>query len=217
MMKMRTDIKGTSRSGRSRRASGLLSIIEAGRYNDRVKRRFSRTLFILFGVILLVGCAKRIQPLWISKVAMIREPIGAEEIFRLPDGDRISFHELLSDVEPSSVIFMGENHDQIEQHHCQVRTLQGLIEKKSNVVLGMEIFERSQQSILDQWTEGKLTEEEFLKEVSWETTWGMDYNLYKGLLDEAKTRRLKVLCLNIERELVRKVGQQGITGLSPED
>ena len=217
MMKMRTDTKGTSRSRRSRRASGFLSIIEAGGYNDRVKHCFSRTLFILFGVILLVGCAKRIQPLWISKVAMIREPIGAEEIFRLPDGDRISFHELLSDLEPSSVIFMGENHDQIEQHHCQVRTLQGLIEKNSNVVLGMEIFERSQQSILDQWTEGKLTEEEFLKEVNWETTWGMDYNLYKGLLDEAKTRRLKVLCLNIERELVRKVGQQGITGLSPED
>jgi uncharacterized iron-regulated protein len=217
MMKMRTDTKGTSRSGRSRRASGLLSIVEAGGYNDRVKRCFSRTLFILFGVILLVGCAKRIQPLWISKVAMIREPIGAEEIFRLPDGDRISFHELLNDLEPSSVIFMGENHDQIEQHHCQVRTLQGLIEKNKDVVLGMEIFERSQQPILDQWTEGKLTEEEFLKEVNWETTWGMDYNLYKGLLDEAKTRRLKVLCLNIERELVRKVGQQGITGLSPED
>jgi hypothetical protein len=45
----------------------------------------------------------------------------------------------------------------------------------------------------------------------------MDYNLYKGILDEAKTRRLKVLCLNIERELVRRVGQQGIAGLSPED
>ena len=45
----------------------------------------------------------------------------------------------------------------------------------------------------------------------------MVYNLYKGILDEAKTRRLKVLCLNIERELVRRVGQQGITGLSPED
>ena len=81
----------------------------------------------------------------------------------------------------------------------------------------MEIFERSQQPILDQWTEEKLTEEEFLKEVNWETTWGMDYNLYKGVLDEAKTRRLKVLCLNIERELVRRVGQQGIAGLSQED
>jgi uncharacterized iron-regulated protein len=187
-------------------------------YNDRMKHFFSWTLFILlFGVILLVGCAKRIQPLWISKVAMIREPIGAEEIFRLPDGDPISFHQLLNDLEPSSVIFMGETHDQIEHHHSQVRILQGFIEKNRDVVVGMEMFERSQQPILDQWTEGKLTEEEFLKEVKWETTWGIDYNLYKGILDDAKTRRLKVLCLNIERELVRRVGQQGITGLSPED
>jgi uncharacterized iron-regulated protein len=183
-----------------------------------MKHFFSWTLFILlFGVILLVGCAKRIQPLWISKVAMIREPIGAEEIFRLPDGDPISFHQLLNDLEPSSVIFMGETHDQIEHHHSQVRILQGFIEKNRDVVVGMEMFERSQQPILDQWTEGKLTEEEFLKEVKWETTWGIDYNLYKGILDDAKTRRLKVLCLNIERELVRRVGQQGITGLSSED
>jgi len=148
---------------------------------------------------------------------MLREPIGAEEIFRLPDGDPISFHQLLNDLEPSSVIFMGETHDQIEHHHNQVRILRGLIEKNRDVVVGMEMFERSQQSILDQWTEGKLTEEEFLKEVKWETTWGMDYNLYKGILDKAKNHRIKVLCLNIERELVRRVGQQGISGLSPED
>ena len=182
-----------------------------------MKYCFSGSLFLLFGVILLAGCAKRIQPSWISKVALIREPIGAEDIFRLPDGDPISFQDLLNDVEPSSVIFMGENHDQIEHHHSQVRTLQGLIEKNRDVVVGMEMFERSQQPILDQWTEGKLTQEEFLKEIKWETTWGMDYNLYKGILGEARTHRLKVLCLNIERELVRRVGQQGISGLSPED
>lgn len=182
-----------------------------------MKHFSSWTLLILFGVILSVGCAKRIQSPWISKVATIREPIGAEEIFRLPDGDLISLHQLLSDLEPSSVVFMGETHDQIEHHHSQVKILQGLIERNRDVVVGMEMFERSQQPILDQWTEGKLTEEEFLKEVKWETTWGMDYNLYKGILDEAKTHRLKVLCLNIERDLVRRVGQQGVAGLSPEE
>jgi uncharacterized iron-regulated protein len=182
-----------------------------------MKHFFLWTLTVLFGVLLSVGCAKRIQPPWISKVAILQEPIGAQEIFRLPAGDPISFHQLLNDLDPTPIIFMGETHDQIEHHHNQVRILQGLIEKNRDVVVGMEMFERSQQPILDQWTEGKLTEEEFLKEVKWETTWGMDYNLYKGILDEAKTRRLKVLCLNIERQLVRRVGHQGITGLSPED
>ena len=182
-----------------------------------MKHFFSWTLIILFGVTLSVGCAKRIQPSWIAKIAMLREPIGAEEIFRLPDGDPISFHQLLNNLDPSLIIFAGETHDQVEHHHNQVKILHGLIERNRDVVIGMEMFERSQQPILDLWTEGKLTEEEFFKEVKWETTWGMDYNLYKGILDEAKTRRLKVLCLNIERELVRRVAQQGITGLSPED
>jgi uncharacterized iron-regulated protein len=182
-----------------------------------MKQCLSWTLMILGCVILYVGCAKSIQPPWISKVAMLREPIGAEEIFRLPEGDLISFHQLLKELEPASVIYMGETHDRIEHHHNQVTILQGLIRKNRDVVVGMEMFERSQQPVLDQWTEGKLTEEQFLKEVKWETAWGMDYHLYKGILDEAKNRRLKVLCLNIERELVRRVGLQGIAGLSPED
>jgi uncharacterized iron-regulated protein len=182
-----------------------------------MKHFLSTTLLILFGMILFVGCAKRIQPLWISKVAMIREPVGAEEIFRLPEGDLISFLQLLNGLESASVVFAGETHDQIDHHQNQVTILRGLIGKGKDVVVAMEMFEGSQQAILDQWTEGKLTEEEFLKEVKWETTWGMNYHLYKGILDEAKIRRLKVLCLNIERELVRRVGQHGIAGLSPED
>ena len=105
---------------------------------------------------------------------MMREPIGDEEILRLPEGDLVSFPQLLNALEPSPVVFMGETHDQTNHHQNQVRILRGLIEKGKDVVVAMEMFERSQQSILDQWTEGKLTEEEFLKEVKWEITWGMD-------------------------------------------
>jgi uncharacterized iron-regulated protein len=81
----------------------------------------------------------------------------------------------------------------------------------------MEMFERSQQPTLDRWSQGLLTEEEFLKEVDWDTTWGMDYELYKGILDAAKTHHLKVLCLNAPRDLVKKVAGNGMQGLSPED
>ncbi len=148
---------------------------------------------------------------------MLREGIGVEEIFRLPEGMRVSLQQLLEDVESSPVIFMGETHDQIAHHDNQARTLRGLIERNKDVVVAMEMFERSQQPILDQWTAGTLTEEEFLKAVRWESTWGMDYNLYKEILDEAKRHQLKVLGLNIERELVRKVALHGVTGLSPKE
>ncbi len=148
---------------------------------------------------------------------MVRQPVGTEEIFRLPDGSLISFPQLMDDLEPTSVVFVGETHDQFQHHQNQVRILRGLVEKGKDVVVAMEMFERSQQPTLDRWSQGLMNEEEFLEEVQWEATWGMDYTLYKGILDEIKSRRLKVLGLNIEREIVRRVGQHGIAGLSQED
>ena len=175
-------------------------------------------LFVLMGTPLLSGCVKKIPPPpWVAKISGMQEPIGSEEIFRLPEGERIPFSELLYDLDAARVIFVGESHDQIEHHQNQVKVLQGLLEKGKEVVVAMEMFERSQQPILDRWSQGLLTEEEFLKEVQWEKTWSMDYELYKGILEEAKNHHLKVLGLNIPRDLVRKVAQNGIDGLSPAD
>ena len=78
----------------------------------------------------------------------------------------------------------------------------------------MEMFHRSQQPVLDRWSQGGLTEREFRKETNWDMTWGIDYQLYKGILDEAKNHHLKVLGLNVEREWVSNVAKNGIKGLS---
>ncbi len=173
---------------------------------------------LLLGGFVLSGCVKRpTPPTWVSKILIMNQPIGEEEIFILPEGDKISFSQLIDDLSRTRVILMGETHDQVEHHRIEMKVLQGLLEKGKDVAVGMEMFERSQQPILDHWSQGLLTEEEFLKEVNWDTTWGMDYNLYKGILDEIKGQHLKVLGLNIERDLVRKVAHSGIGGLSLED
>jgi uncharacterized iron-regulated protein len=164
------------------------------------------------------ACAgKAPLPPWVSKISILKAPIGPEEILKLPEGDQITFVQLLDDLSRTKVIFVGESHDQIEQHQIQVKIIQALVAKGKDVVIAMEMFERSQQPILDRWSQGLLTEEEFLKEVQWETTWGMDYELYKGILDIAKAHHLKVLGLNVPRNLVRKVAENGIEKLSPED
>jgi uncharacterized iron-regulated protein len=144
-------------------------------------------------------------------------PGSLEQIFRLPEGERISFNQLLDDLDRARVIYVGESHDQIEHHQIQVRILQEFITRGKKVALAMEMFEKPQQSILDRWSKGFLTEEEFLKEIEWETTWSMDYHLYKDILNEVKNHHLKLLGLNIQKEWVRKVAQNGLENLSPED
>ena len=175
-------------------------------------------LLVLVCGVLFSGCAgKAPLPPWVSKISMIKTPIGPEEILRLPQGDPITFAQLLDDLDMTRVIYVGESHDQIEHHQIEVRIIEGLLAKGKDVVIGMEMFERSQQPILDRWSQGFLTEEEFLKEIQWESTWGMDYELYKGILDMAKSHHLKVLGLNVPRDLVRTVAENGTTKLSSED
>lgn len=173
---------------------------------------------ILVCGVLFSGCVGKASLLpWVSKIFMIKAPVGPEEILKLPEGDPITWVQLVNDLNRTKVIFVGESHDQIEHHQIQVRMIQELVAKGKDIVIGMEMFERSQQPILDRWSQGLLTEEEFLKEVQWESTWGMDYELYNGILDEVKKHHLRVLGLNVQRDLVRKVAQNGIKGLSPED
>lgn len=142
---------------------------------------------------------------------------GAEEIIKLPVGEKIHFQQLSDDLQGARVIFIGESHDQVEHHQIQAKVIKDLLARGKEVAIGMEMFEKSQQPILDKWSNGALTEEEFLKEVQWEKTWSMDYRLYKPILDEAKNHRLKLIALNVQRDLVRKVAQNGIEKLPPED
>jgi len=183
-----------------------------------MKPRFQLAFVFLFALFLLVGCVKRPPaPPWVSRIQALAPPIGPEEIFKLPEGETISFAELMEDLDSVKAIFVGEVHDQSEHHQIQLKILQGLLDGGREVVLGMEMFQRFQQPILDRWTQGLFTEDEFLHEIQWETTWGVDYNLYQGILNAAKAHHLKVLALNVQREMVRKVAEKGIDRLSSED
>jgi uncharacterized iron-regulated protein len=165
---------------------------------------------------LLFGCV-RTHGEWTSRFLSLRDPIGPEEIYRLPEGEKISFVQLSEDLRAARVVFLGEVHDQLEHHLIQRSILQEMVNRGKAVAVGMEMFERSQQPVLDHWSQGLLTEDEFLKAVDWDKSWAMNYALYKPILDEARKHGLKVLGLNLPRDLIRKVAGNGIDGLTDED
>jgi uncharacterized iron-regulated protein len=154
---------------------------------------------------------------WVLRASTMEEPMGSDEILKLPKGIPISFDQLLDHLQTARVIFIGESHNQTEHHRIEVRILQGLLERGKKLVLAMEMFERSRQPVLDRWSQGFLNEEEFLRQVKWDATWGMDYGLYRSLLDEARDHHLKVLALNLPKDIVRKVAQKGLEKLLPEE
>ncbi len=125
-------------------------------------------------------------------------------------GRSIERGELFRDlVAKTGVVLLGESHTNVDHHRWQLHTVAALHGGGGNVVIGFEAFPRRLQSVLDDWIDGKLTDEAFLKASEWRQVWGYDAALYMPLFQFARLNRIPMIALNVERNLVAKVGQQG--------
>ena len=113
------------------------------------------------------------------------------------------------------VVLLGERHDNAEHHRWQLHTIAGLHARQPNVVLAFEMFPRSVQPVLDQWTRGELTEAQLLERTRWTQVWGHDPQLYLPIFHFARMHRVPMLALNVDRRLVRRVGEQGWDAVPP--
>jgi uncharacterized iron-regulated protein len=155
-------------------------------------------------LLLLCGCAGRtVTSGWSGSV------------LRTQDGEIISFASLMDELREADVIYVGENHDNPDHHAMQLRVLQELRRAGVDFVLGMEMFQVEDQEKLDRWRAGELSDEE-LQKVFWES-WRMPWDMYAGIFHFARQQRLRLVGINIPREVVKKVARSGFASLSPAD
>ncbi len=130
------------------------------------------------------------------------EVLQAEQVFERLAGTRI--------------VLLGEAHTTASHHRWQQYMLSALHSRNPRLIVGFEMLPRRVQAALDAWSKGKLTETEFLEQAQWQKVWGYDADLYLPLLHFVRLNRLPAIALNIDRELVSQVGQQGWRALSDE-
>ena len=139
-------------------------------------------------------------------------------IVHLPTGIIVSEEEMLAAVTDMRIVYVGETHDNPASHRVQLAVLKAMAERWPGVVsLGMEMLTPAQQPVLDRWVAGELSEKEFLKEVDWYSTWSMDFDLYRDLLLLARDRRIPVIGLNADKDLVKAVGRKALDELTVEE
>jgi len=132
-------------------------------------------------------------------------------------GGLLSMDELVDRLSDARVVYLGETHTSSEDHKIQLSILRKLYEKNSCIIVGMEMFPRGAQAVLDRYIQGQMTEDEFLREVQWDRVWGFPYELYRGIIDFAREKRLRVLGLNAPSSVVRAIARGGLESLSVED
>ena len=165
-------------------------------------------------VSLVWGCAVAPKKLTVKELSQSFE---ADTIISTKTGKPISFEELIAELIESRVIYVGEQHTDQTHHDIQLKIIEAVFAKTPNMAVGMEMFDRSYQSVLDQWSEGLLDEKTFLRKTHWYANWRYDYALYRNILNFIKDNRIRLVALNIPNCIPPKIREGGVDSLSAED
>ena len=136
-----------------------------------------------------------------------------EIVVASPSGATTSWNALIDSLMSARVIAVGEKHDEASHHKIEAAVLAALADRDPNLIVGLEMVSQDQQSALDDFSSGKMSETDFA--AWWKKTWGFDYSLYKPVFDAARARRLRMVGLNAPIALVKAVAKKGLDGLSP--
>lgn len=132
-------------------------------------------------------------------------------------GREVRFDQMIAALDAFSFIAVGEQHDDAQHHQFQADVVRALAKRPRPVTVGVEMFHRTNLAPLALWTLGRLSEEEFIEQSQWKTQWGFEYVLYKPIFDAVRELRLRMIGLNMPRDIVRKVGREGWNALSAEE
>ena len=128
-----------------------------------------------------------------------------------------NFEEMINDANKSRVIYIGEQHTMFSNHAMQLNIIKALYRKYPKIAVGMEMFQRSKQNVINRYLNGEIDEKTFLKESEYYKAWKYNYHLYRPIIQFCKEKGIPIIGLNADRDLVRKVSQKGIESLSREE
>ncbi len=125
--------------------------------------------------------------------------------------------EVVRQLQTANVIYLGETHDRVSDRQQQLAIIQTLINYQPRLAIGMEMFQRPAQPILDRYLAGNITEAELRTQTEFDLRWGFSWDDFVPMLRFAKTNQLQLIALNTPTEITRKVAKLGIENLTSED
>ena len=174
-------------------------------------------IFFLVTIILLSGCAaKEAKKLPVESPYYSLRSLKEGSILHVPTGTLMTKEQFFTYISQSRVVYVGENHDNLDHHQAQFDIIRALEEKyPGKVAVGMEMFRKPSQSMLDNIVSGDLDEKAFFKEYT--KNWGFDYDYYKDILDYIREKRMPLIALNASRKQMMALRHKGTTQESSEE
>lgn len=137
---------------------------------------------------------------------------GAQIAYKVLDkmGNEFTFSEMTEKLDRTDVILFGEIHNQPISHWLSLELIEKIFAKDSLVQLGMEMFERDQQEVIDEMYAGIFPVSK-LKQYT--RTWNNYDTDYEPLVQYCHQNGIPLIATNIPRQYASFVFSHGLDSL----
>lgn len=125
-------------------------------------------------------------------------------------GKEVSYTSMVEKLAEADVVLFGELHNNPICHWLELTVMKDLHERKTDMIVGAEMFEADDQLKLDEFIGGKITITQLSKEAK---VWDNFRTDYEPLLKYAASGKLKFVATNIPRRYASLVAREGFGAL----
>lgn len=127
-------------------------------------------------------------------------------------GASLTYDDVVKRMRAAQVVLVGEQHDQATHHALQARVVSSLGDEP-NLAIGLEMVPWSLQAPLERYAKGEIDADGLAGALSWQETWGYDFELYRPIFAAGKAKGARFVALNAPKEVVRAVAKGGVDSL----
>ena len=165
-------------------------------------------------LVLLLGCSNMPKQLHITD---LDQSFPANAIIATATGTSIEFDQLVDELRDVPMVFVGEVHNSAHHHCLQLRLIRALHQRRGRMSVGMEMFDRSYQPVLDLWVKGELEELQLIKQTQWYANWRFNFDLYRKVLTYLKDYGIPLVGLDLPTYIHSRIRAGGVENLLPVD
>jgi len=123
------------------------------------------------------------------------------------NGKPIRYQKMIKQISDADVVLFGELHNNPISHWLELQITKDIYKLKGeNLLLGAEMFEADNQSLLTAYLKGKLSEADFMDTTRLWRNYKTDY---RPLIEFAKEHQLHFVASNIPRRYASMVFKEG--------
>ncbi len=180
--------------------------------------RVSSLILALFALATLPAVADELDllPLGANGLELEMAAAPAGSFFNTATATELTLDELAVELVKARVVLLGESHTDMAQKEFHGELLDAMAQLDSDLVLGMEFFLGSDDDVLASWGRGDIDEVELLRQTDWYDRGTYNFGYYRPVMDVARARGIRVVGLNVPREIPRAVNRGGLESLTDE-